>query len=595
MQSSLIGSDKRSVRIDCLKALAIISICLYHIGGGNCFEQAYLGVEVFLPISGYLMMVGVERQILNSGFKARDFIIKQLKRLWPPVLIGAFISLIIGYFVMLPDNFENLAESVVASSIFAENILESVTTKNYWDIVNLYKPLMHLWYIGLLVQVQFSLAIIYALVLKFFKNSLRAIKYTVIVLSSISLILFLLPVFSDADKFYLPFFRYYEVLFGSLIAFIPRNTNVFKKQFLLKLSFYLSLVLMIVIMFIVKIRIKSLAMILIVLFTCYLLLYIRETEECCCLIIRYFAKIGEASYSIYIVHQIIVAFMYYCLFESFRFYILPLFFLAVAFFATIMYLFIEKSRKSISNVKSLIILSTVSTVMIVASMLIYFRAGVVRDVPELDIKVEYYYRGMHSEYCDRPYEYNHDFRSDDKTRVLVLGNSFGRDWVNVLLESSISSEIEISYLPYHNEKDLIGREEILKNRAMAADYVFFVLGADYRDVPDSYLELIPEKKLLVVGNKNFGFSNGIIYSRRGRNDYYDSTINLNDEIKVQNLKMIEKYGDKYIDVLKCVSSTENTVNVFTQDGKFISQDCRHLTKNGAAYISDRIDWDRLFN
>ena len=67
---------------------------------------------------------------------------------------------------MLPDDFENLAESVVASSFFGNNVLACITTKNYWDVVNLYKPLMHLWYIGLLMQAYIVLPLIFNLLLK---------------------------------------------------------------------------------------------------------------------------------------------------------------------------------------------------------------------------------------------------------------------------------------------------------------------------------------------------------------------------------------------------------------------------------------------
>lgn len=54
---------KRSYRIDALKAIAIIAICLYHVGGGSAFKEGFLGVEIFFPVSGYLMMEGILRQL----------------------------------------------------------------------------------------------------------------------------------------------------------------------------------------------------------------------------------------------------------------------------------------------------------------------------------------------------------------------------------------------------------------------------------------------------------------------------------------------------------------------------------------------------
>jgi len=46
---------------------------------------------------------------------------------------------------MLPDDLENLAQSAVATNLFSNNIIQSVTTSDYWNIANDFKPLMHYW------------------------------------------------------------------------------------------------------------------------------------------------------------------------------------------------------------------------------------------------------------------------------------------------------------------------------------------------------------------------------------------------------------------------------------------------------------------
>ena len=68
------------------------------------------------------------------------------------VILASLITVVIGFFLMLPDDYENLAESAIASSVFANNILQCITTRNYWDVANDYKPLMHTWYVGLIMQ-----------------------------------------------------------------------------------------------------------------------------------------------------------------------------------------------------------------------------------------------------------------------------------------------------------------------------------------------------------------------------------------------------------------------------------------------------------
>jgi hypothetical protein len=64
----------------------------------------------------------------------------------------SILSLAIGYVLWLPNDYENLAETVIASTVFSNNILSGITTKNYWDAINEYKPLMHMWYVGILME-----------------------------------------------------------------------------------------------------------------------------------------------------------------------------------------------------------------------------------------------------------------------------------------------------------------------------------------------------------------------------------------------------------------------------------------------------------
>ena len=94
---------------------------------------------------------------------------------------------------MLPDDFENLGESVVASSVFANNALEAITTKNYWNIANNYKPLMHMWYVGVLMQAYVCFLIIFRVPDRFGRKVLQVIVY---IMTVVSFLLFLLPTFT---------------------------------------------------------------------------------------------------------------------------------------------------------------------------------------------------------------------------------------------------------------------------------------------------------------------------------------------------------------------------------------------------------------
>ena len=97
-------------------------------------------------------MKTIDNAMHRNIFRYWRFLVGRVARLWPLVLIMAALALGVGVFVMLPDDLENLSESVIASNVFANNVLSCITTKNYWDIANVFKPLMHTWYIGVLMQ-----------------------------------------------------------------------------------------------------------------------------------------------------------------------------------------------------------------------------------------------------------------------------------------------------------------------------------------------------------------------------------------------------------------------------------------------------------
>ena len=138
----------RNRYFDVLKAIAIIAVVLYHLG---ICEYGYLGVDIFLVIAGFFTSQSVEKHVVNKGGYLW-FVENRVFRLWPLLLLAGVMCLGWGWLMMLPDDFENTAQSIVATNFFGNNVLQSITTKNYWDVVNEYKPLMHTWYVGLIMQ-----------------------------------------------------------------------------------------------------------------------------------------------------------------------------------------------------------------------------------------------------------------------------------------------------------------------------------------------------------------------------------------------------------------------------------------------------------
>ena len=510
----------------------------------------------------------------------------------PPLLVAGCFCMLLGYFVMLPDNFENLSESVIATNFFCNNILSAITTKDYWDVSNEFKPLMHTWYVGVVMQFY----IIYPILFLIAKHDTKYSRKTLLTLVSVLAVISLLIYFGTEDTskrfYYLPS-RFFEFAVGGIVAltYTPNQNKPFRKGFV-----YVCYALLLFAMSLNSDFIQAnLRLVSVVAFTAVLLssqdvLENRITGN------RILATIGAASYSIFIWHQIILAFCRYFITSRFTITVFALILLVTAIMSWLSYKLIEQSISMALKTKrsKVILYSSVISLFIALNVFaayIYMNAGVVRDIPELYVSMQNKHRGMHAEYVDRGNQYNQPFTTQ-KPHWLVVGNSFGRDFVNVILESPIADKVEVSYSPTFRE---------INNRIANADLVFFsTLGLEETKVTELEILLLANglksNQLVIVGEKNFGVSNGQVYAKRNDADYFEQYVEVEDRERFieRNRYFAKLYGERYIDLMTMVLNDDNQVRVFSPDHHFISADCRHLSEGGAIFYGQSIDWEKYF-
>lgn len=591
------SGEKRNNQIDFLKGLAIIAVILYHM---DILTYGYLGVDLFLVINGYLITISILRSYDRGNFSYFKFLIKRIIRLWPLVLLAGIVSLAIGYFSMLPDDLENLGQSVVASNFFANNILSKITTRNYWAIGQKYKPLMHTWYLGIIVQFYVIYPLIVMLVHKFsskFAISFRKnLAWVTAVLTAVSLGLNLTAIDTGAQFYYLQY-RFFEMTIGGLFAVLMFGERFAEKSYRRFMQWLRWCVLALVLLFVININIVPaiIRLLLVVAFSVGAIISTlqRDARFERMVLYRCIVWIGTASYSIFICHQVILAMYRYIINAIPSWYENLLLLAIIAVVSVALYCFMEKKinpslpKGQIAVFVSCVVVCTVSTF---CGLYLYSVAGVVRDVPELSVYKNDIHRGMHAEYCDRVYGMDQDFSDDNRIKVLVIGDSFGRDWVNVLLESDIANLLDISYIyTGHLSENHIGR-------IARADYIFLRAETAVKgNFPDYLYDSISDMtKVYGIGTKQYGETNGNVYAHRKDDDYFTQTVSY-DTVKVLYMQEKECFGKNYIDFIEPVIQSDGKVRVFTDEGQFISQDCRHLTKSGAQYYSRVFDLKGLFN
>lgn len=573
--------------IDVLKAVAIIGVVLYHVG---LMTYGYLGVDIFLVAAGFLTTKSLYAKNLSiKGYL--NFEISRVIRLLPPLLIAGAVCMIAGFWLMLPDDYENLSESVVATNFFANNILSAITTKNYWDVVNEYKPLMHTWYVGVVMQFYIVYPILF-IIAQLDKAATKKTLLTMVSFLTVASLLIYFGTTNDTGRFYYLPSRFFEFGVGGVAALLynPKD-KPFGKWFVY--ICYAILLLLLVIeyeMVPAVIRLVMVVALTVVLMCSQHVLENNITGNAT------LAKIGAASYSIFIWHQVLLAFCRYSITSDFTIatYVGLLF--STALLSWLSYKFIEQlARKALKTKKSKTILYTTTLLVFLIvtawAAYIYRQGGVVRDVPELYITKGG--KSDHKAYNDKIYNLDKPFETDKK-HWLVVGNSFGRDFANVILESEVADSIELSYIYIENYK-----KPEYSNRFASADRVFLSsFGADEETV--SGIEMVCKTNgfniddLVIVGTKNFGVSNGQFYINRNNTDYFQQRTMMEKCYYDENSKNKALFGERYLDLIGLVLDKNNTMPVFTPDHHYISQDCRHFSEGGARWFSTLIDWSRYF-
>lgn len=592
--------------LDVLKAFAIIAVMLYHSG---VMPFGYLGVDLFLVINGYLITKSLNKKInLNEGFTGfgsyLDFEVSRVVRLLPVLLVAGIVCMALGYWAMLPDDYENLSESVVATNLFGNNILAAITTKNYWDVVNEYKPLMHTWYVGVVMQFY----IVYPFLFFLARLDKKTPKRSLLVMISTMAVISLLVYFGTTDVaqrfYYLPS-RFFEFAAGGIVALTwkPQEGEKTFHSWFVYVCYALILALMAVNVEVVPANINLVAVVAL----SVVLVMSSSTLENKVTANGVLAKVGAASYSIFVWHQVLLAFYRYTISSHFTVVSYTLLLVVVAILSWLTYQFIEQKtnewlkpsdvsgKKDEVKCNSKFVFYVVTVVVWLGltgfAGYIYKKGGVVRDVPELYISKSEHVN--HKAYNEKINTYDKPFETD-KPHWLVIGNSFGRDFSNVILESQISDSIELSYIRFENYRQAKYNERIAN-----ADRIFLSsLGTNEETV--SELETVCQingfdiKNLVIVGTKNFGESNGQFYIKRNHKDYFNQRTFMESGYYELNERLKAFYGDRYLDLIGLVIDDDRTMPVFSPDHHFVSQDCRHFSKGGAIWFSRLIDWNRFF-
>ncbi len=197
--------------IDGLRAIAVIAVVLFH-AFPKVLPGGFVGVDAFFVISGYLITSIIVGGLDGDGFSFADFYARRVRRLFPALIVVLITTLAAGFWILLPSALASLAKNATASAFFSANLMLWSET-GYFDIDAKWKPLLHLWSLG--IEEQFYLA--WPLALWLTPRRWRTALIVGTIIGSFALNIALVGKYPEAT-FYLPFTRIWELIAGAALV-----------------------------------------------------------------------------------------------------------------------------------------------------------------------------------------------------------------------------------------------------------------------------------------------------------------------------------------------------------------------------------------
>lgn len=448
--------------IDGLRAVAVIPVILFHAGFAS-FSGGFVGVDVFFVISGFLITSILLADLSKGSFSLLKFYERRARRILPVLFFVMLCCTPFAWWWLMPLDFEDYLQSVVAVSTFSSNILFWLES-DYFATASELKPLLHTW--SLAVEEQYYIFFPLLLMGGWAWGRRRLlIALSVLFVASLCLAQWAAYTHAPANFFLLPS-RGWELLIGAFAAFYTTKHGEISATPLTHQSMSmigLVSILASVVLFDVSVPFPSVYALLPTLGTVAIILFAREgTWVHRVLGLPVLVGVGLISYSAYLWHQPIFAFTKYTRFsEPSEALMLSL---AVASFGLsyLSWRFVEnpfRSRQRFSQRAIFKGAGVASVAMIGAASLALVFGVSPRTQPELQLSVGLYHPENRQLQADswtvlrqtsgdekygvdnNPFDHTLWFDdSDDRSKLLVVGNSHSKDMYNLLSASPEASK-----------------------------------------------------------------------------------------------------------------------------------------------------------
>ncbi len=421
--------------LDGIRGISIIAVLFYHLDLNTFhFSNGYLGVDVFLVLSGYLISRNIIRELRDNGkLNLSTFFEKRTRRILPLLVTLTLFCQILFYFYLLPDQLIDLAKSSLAALTLTSNFYWVNEFSEYSAVGASFRPLLHTWSLSLEEQFYITAPFFYILAFKREKSSLLKVLILITIAGVSTNTLPLIFSWGGDLDFYLYPFRIWQFAIGAIAAYLECT----KKDLLLNLKARLaatltSLLILLATLFLGRLFLENehLARLTVTLSSFLLIIASREGMLVTSLLkVKPLTYIGLFSYSIYVWHY-------------------PLFFLArikeffttpsqkivvvaiTLLIATVSYFCLENVFRNREKIKKSTIYMSLAfgfIVSIALSMFIIINRGYPERFGQFHYTIDQMHNDQQRYWDENSYFTDIDWEDQKRLKVVVIGNSYALD------------------------------------------------------------------------------------------------------------------------------------------------------------------------
>ncbi|MDU8929422.1 acyltransferase family protein [Alisedimentitalea sp. MJ-SS2] len=209
--------------IDGLRAIAILGVVIDH-AGFTFLGGGFAGVDVFFVISGYLIGGHIFEDLAAGKFTFKRFYARRFRRIYPALVAVLLVTLIAGWFVMLPYDYRYMGGAAFTALLSLSNVW-FLQTIDYFRPEAAHDPLVHTWSLG--VEEQFYLIVPLLLVMLWrWRRGITGPFLVALISLSLGIAIFTSGEYR-MEAFYLLHTRAWELFGGVLVAWLAfRGWNV---------------------------------------------------------------------------------------------------------------------------------------------------------------------------------------------------------------------------------------------------------------------------------------------------------------------------------------------------------------------------------